>query len=53
MDLKRNRMEDTGADENTLIKCILKETGWEALDKLYLAHVKDKWSAVNTATKFS
>jgi len=45
-------LEDTGADEKTLIKWILKEIGWEAVDWIHLAHVRDNWPAVNTAREF-
>jgi hypothetical protein len=45
-------LEDTGADEKIFIKWILKEIGWEAVDWLHLAHVRDKWPAVNKAMKF-
>jgi hypothetical protein len=45
-------LEDNGVDEKILIKWILKEIGWEAVDWLHQAHVRDKWPAVNIATKF-
>ena len=47
----RVHLEHHGQIGRVTVKWILKEIGWDAVDWFHLAHVRDKWPAVTTATK--
>lgn len=41
-----HHLEDLGVDERVMLKTHLKETEWEVIDWIYLAHFGDKWCAL-------
>jgi hypothetical protein len=47
---ERDHLEDMDADEEEILKWLLKNLHWDDVDRIYLAQDTNRWKAVRNAT---